>query len=64
MKNDQNSFYSFPPCKQQREFEDLAKELVNILSELDEQRQIEIFEFAQCVYTDKENKWKNWRNQK
>lgn len=29
-----------------------------------EQRQIEIFEFAQCVYTEKENKWKNWRNTK
>ena len=42
-------------------FEDLAKELINILSELDAQKQIEIFEFAQCVYTDKENKWKNWR---
>lgn len=61
MKNEQ---YIFPPCKQQREFEDLAKELINILSELDEQRQIEIFEFAQCVYTEKENKWKNWRNTK
>lgn len=58
MKNEQ---YIFPPCKQQRDFEDLAKELINILSELDEQRQIEIFEFAQCVYTDNENKWKNWR---
>lgn len=61
MKNNRNQFYSFPPCKQQREFEDLAKELINILSELDEQKQIEIFEFAQCVYTDSENKWKNWR---
>lgn len=53
--------YTFPPCKQQRDFEDLAKELVNVLAQLDEQRQIEIFEFAQCVYTDSENKWKNWR---
>lgn len=61
MKNEQ---YIFPPCKQQREFEDLAKELINILSELDEQRQIEIFEFSQCVYTENENKWKNWRNTK
>lgn len=56
-----NNTYTFPPCKAQQSFEDMAIELIKILSELDEQKQIEIFEFAQCVYTDKENKWKNWR---
>lgn len=56
-----NNTYIFPPCKAQKSFEDLGMELIKVLSELDEEKQIEIFEFAQCVYTDKENKWKNWR---
>jgi len=41
--------YHFPPCKQQKEFEDLAVELIKVLATLDENKQIDIFEYAQNV---------------
>lgn len=39
----------FPKCKHQKEFEELAKELIKVMSELDTDQQIDIFEYAQNV---------------
>ena len=49
--------YIIPTCKQQKEFEDLVKELINIMADMSEQQQISIFEYAQTVYSNRNNKY-------
>lgn len=39
----------FPKCKAQKEFEDLAKELIKVLATLPEAKQIDVFEYLQTV---------------
>lgn len=39
----------FPACKAQLFFEDIMTELINIMSEMEEAKVIDIFEYAQSV---------------
>lgn len=39
----------FPACKAQLFFEDIMQELINIMSEMEESKVIDIFEYAQSV---------------
>ena len=59
--NNKQYTYSFPMCRQQKDFEDLAKELVKIMADMEYNQQIEVFEYAQKVYADRNNKYKNGR---
>lgn len=36
-----------PKCKQQKEFEDLAINLIKVMAQMEVEKQIELFEFAQ-----------------
>lgn len=39
--------FELPKCKQQKEFEDLAINLIKVMAQMTEEKQIALFEFAQ-----------------
>lgn len=41
--------FIFPPCRQQKDFEDLARELIKIMAAATVEQQLEIFEEAQRI---------------
>lgn len=47
--------YTFPKSRQQREFEDMARELVKLMAELQEEQQTALFEYAQQLYTERKS---------
>ena len=48
----------FPKCKAQKYFESIIKELIKVLSTMEEEQIIDIFEYAQCqaLNSKRENK--------
>lgn len=49
-----------PKCKQQKEFEDLAINLIKVMAHMEVEKQIELFEFAQDLAFNKPDT-KKWR---
>lgn len=45
-----------PKCKQQKDFEDLAINLIKVMAQLTVEKQIELFEFAQDLAFNKPDK--------
>lgn len=53
---------TMPKSRQQKEFEQMAQELVKVLADLQEDQQITLFEYAIQLYKERHNRiFTDWR---
>lgn len=55
--------YTFPISRQQRQFEEMARELVKLMADLREEQQNALFEYCQQLYSErKKHTFTDWNN--